>query len=340
MKKLFIAVLSMATLASCFQSELALDQAIDFNTYVGSTTKSIDPSIDNTSIKTEKFYVWGNTQGDHATNAPIVPIFEGVEVGYADGVWAYGVQHTKYWIAGNKYNFAAVVNGVVDNTALVNGLPETISYNTAGEDKDLLYADAKNIIAKASGNDKVAFTFSHLLSKAVFTFTNTTTPVVAGAPANIYKVTNIEISGLPESANYDVAAGAWKDNTGNTLTENFGHIVAINETNEGADAINVVEQGVGKSNYEHLLIPGTHNVTIRCTITLYNGVVADNQVVDVIEYSQTINGLILQKGTAYNFSLKAGLEQTIEFDVNPVKDWNNPYAGVDTPVQGHDNPAI
>ncbi len=333
MKKLFIAVLSMATLASCFQSEFAVDQAIDFNTYVGSTTKAIDPSINNDNITDYSFYVWGNTQGDHAADAPIVPIFEEVEVDYVGGVWAYGVEHTKYWIAGNKYNFAAVVNGVVDNTALVDGLPKTISY-TAGTDLDLLYADAKNIIAKASGNQKVAFTFEHLLSKAVFTFTNTTTPVVAGAPANIYKVTDIKISGLGQSATYDVTAG-WGASTG-TYEADFGHIVAIGESNAAAVAIPVAEQESGKSNYEHLLIPGTHNVTITCKITLYD----NGAVVDEIPYSQTINGLTLQKGTAYNFSLKAGLEQTIEFNVNPVNDWNNPYVDVNTPVQGHDNPAI
>lgn len=322
----------MATLASCFQSEFAVDQAIDFNTYVGSTTKAIDPSITTATIS--EFYVWGTTQGDHATNAPIVPIFEKVAVGYAGGVWAYGVEHTKYWIAGNKYNFAAVVNGEVDNnTDLVDGLPQTISY-TAGTDLDLLYADAKNIVAKASGNDKVAFTFEHLLSKAVFTFTNTTTPVVAGAPANIYKVTDIKISGLGKSATYDVTAG-WGTSTG-TYEANFGHIVDANEANEDAAAIGVAEQESGKSNYEHLLIPGTHNVTITCKITLYD----NGAVVDEIPYSQTINGLTLQKGTAYNFSLKAGLEQTIEFNVTPVKDWNNPYVDVNTPVQGHDNPAI
>lgn len=340
MKKLFIAVLSMATLASCFQSEFAVDQAIDFNTYVGSTTKSIDPSINNDNIKTKKFYVWGNTQGDHATNAPIVPIFEGVEVGYAGGVWAYGAQHTKYWIAGNKYNFAAVVNGEVDNnTDLVDGLPQTISY-TAGTDLDLLYADAKNIVAKAIGNDKVAFTFEHLLSKAVFTFTNTTPANTNGAPANIYKVTDIVISKLDAAAVYDVDLG-WTNNTDADFNVEFGNIVASTESDKNnTAAIPVEEQESGKSLYEHLLIPGTHNVTISCTITLYNGEVADDQVVDVIEYSQTINGLTLQKGTAYNFSLKAGLEQTIQFDVNPVNDWNNPYVDVNTPVQGHDNPAI
>lgn len=334
MKKLFIAVLSMATLASCFQSEVALEQAIDFNTYVGSTTKAIDPSINNDNIDEYSFYVWGNTQGDHAADAPIVPIFEEVEVDYVGGVWKYGVEHTKYWIAGNKYNFAAVVNGEVDNAALVDGLPQTISYTADGNDKDLLYADAKNIIAKANGNEKVAFTFEHLLSKAVFTFTNTTTPVVAGAPANIYKVTDIKISGLGKSATYDVTAG-WGASTG-TYEAEFGHIVATGETNEGAAAIEVKEQESGKSNYEHLLIPGTHDVTISCKITLYD----NGAVVDEIPYSQTINGLTLQKGTAYNFSLKAGLEQTIEFNVNPVNDWNNPYVDVNTPVQGHDNPAI
>ena len=144
MKKLFIAVLSMATLASCFQSEVALEQAIDFNTYVGSTTKAIDPSIDNNSIETKKFYVWGTTQ---QTGGPLVSIFEEEEVSCSAGEWNYDVNHTKYWIAGNKYNFAAVVNGEVKT--LENGLPKTIDYTADGV-TDLLYArSTPDIVAKA-----------------------------------------------------------------------------------------------------------------------------------------------------------------------------------------------
>ena len=331
MKKLFIAVLSMATLASCFQSELALDQAIDFNTYVGSTTKAIDPSIDNDNITEYSFYVWGTTQ-ENITGAPIVPIFKNVEVDYVGGVWKYDPQYTQYWFSGNKYHFAAVVNGEVKT--LANGLPKTISY-TAGTDKDLLYArTAPEGITRVSNNSKtVAFTFEHLLSKAVFTFTNTTPENTTNSPANIYKVTNIQISGLGNEAAYDVTTG-WGTSTG-SYTATFGDIVAADAT-AVVDAAEIKEGGKGKSNHECLLIPGTHNVTITCTITLYNGVADENHVVDIINYNKTLP-LTLAEGTAYNLNLTAGLTQAIEFKAEAVANWNNPYEPVDAPEQGHDN---
>ena len=320
MKKLFIAVLSMATLASCFQSEFAVDQAIDFNTYVGSTTKSIDPSIDNDNITDYSFFVWGTTQ-ENIAGAPIVPIFKNVEVDYVGSVWKYDSKYTQYWFSGNKYNFAAVVNGVVDEATLVNGLPKTIDY-TAGTDLDLLYArTAQDITRESNGAATVAFTFEHLLSKAVFTFTNTTEKTT-DAPANIYKVTDIVISDLDAAAVYDVDLG-WTNNTGADLDVEFGNIVASNEndTNNTA-AIEVKEQESGKSLYEHLLIPGTHNVTISCNIVLYNGVADAAHVVKTIPYSET-HTITLEKGKAYNFALSAGLTETIDFKVNTVDEWKN-----------------
>lgn len=321
MKKLFIAVLSMATLASCFQSELALDQAIDFNTYVGSTTKAIDPSINNDNITDHSFYVWGTTQ-ENITGAPIVPIFKNVEVDYVGGVWKYDPQYTQYWFSGNKYNFAAVVNGVVADATLVEGLPKTISY-TAGTDLDLLYArTAQDITRDSNGAATVAFTFEHLLSKAVFTFTNTTPANTNGAPANIYKVTNIEISGLDAAAVYDVESG-WTNNENADLDVEFGNIVASNESDKNnTAAIEVKEQESGKSLYEHLLIPGTHNVTISCNIVLYNGVADADHIVKTIPYSET-HTITLGKGKAYNFALSAGLEEIIDFKVNTVNEWEN-----------------
>ena len=320
MKKLFIAVLSMATLASCFQSEVALEQAIDFNTYVGSTTKSIDPSIDNDNITDYSFYVWGTTQ-ENIAGAPIVPIFKNVEVDYVGDVWKYDPQYTQYWFSGNKYNFAAVVNGVVDEATLVNGLPKTIDY-TAGTDKDLLYArTAQDITRESNGATTVAFTFEHLLSKAVFTFTNTTEKTT-DAPANIYKVTDVKIIGLDAAAVYDVESG-WEQNADADLDVDFGNIVASteNDTNNAA-AIEVKEQESGKSLYEHLLIPGDHNVTITCNIVLYNGVADANHVVKTIPYSNTLS-ITLEKGKAYNFALSAGLTETIDFKVNTVDEWKD-----------------
>ncbi len=310
----------MATLASCFQSELALDQAIDFNTYVGSTTKSIDPSINNDNIDDYSFYVWGTTQ-ENITGAPIVPIFKNVEVDYVGSAWKYDSKYTQYWFSGNKYNFAAVVNGVVDEATLEDHLPKTISY-TAGTDLDLLYArTAQDITRESNGTATVAFTFEHLLSKAVFTFTNTTEKTT-DAPANIYKVTDIVISGLDAAAVYDVESG-WEQNADADLDVEFGNIVASTESDENNTApIEVKEQKSGKSLYEHLLIPGTHSVTITCNIVLYNGVADADHVVKTIPYSKT-HSITLDKGKAYNFALSAGLEEIIDFKVNTVNEWEN-----------------
>ena len=320
MKKLFIAVLSMATLASCFQSEFAVDQAIDFNTYVGSTTKAIDPSIDNDNITNYSFDVWGTTQ-QNITGAPIVPIFVKEEVSYStsDSEWNYDENNTKYWIAGNKYNFAAVVNGEVKT--LANGLPKTIDYTADGV-TDLLYArSTADIVAKASGNDKVGFTFSHLLSKAVFTFTNTSTDNMD----NLYVVENIQISGLGTKATYDIATGWGTSTYDPAYVVNFGNIVET-ATDAGAPAV-AVSNVARQSNYERLLIPGTHTITITCTIKLYlngnyNPADPDANRGQLINYEKEFP-VTLAPRTAYNFALSAGLDQEIDFKVNKVNDWKD-----------------
>lgn len=340
MKKLFIAVISMAALASCTQEDIVINNAnnaIAFdNAFVSTTTKAIDPSITTDSI--DNFQVWGNTKGDHL-NSVVVPIFKNETVSkVSSGDWTYDVNKTQYWIDGNKYNFAAVKNGNV--TELADGLPKTINYSLTGTTPgpDLLYATYA-CEATATGNPKVAFTFAHLLSKAVFTFKNTTPAAQVGAtqPANIYKVTNICVSGLAAGADYVITngVGAWENYIYSDREEYFGDIVAATET-EVKSAAEIREKESGKSNYERLLIPGTHNVTITCKITLYNGYVDNTRIVDVIDYSKTVS-LTFHKGVAYNLILKAGLQQSIEFKVVKVENWNNPYENVNTPEQGHDN---
>lgn len=340
MKKILLAVLSIAALASCAQDEIlgvAKDEAIVFkNAFVDNATKAIDPSITNVggANAISEFYVWGTTQGDH-DGAKIVPIFENEKVDNAADEWMYSAGKTQYWIDGNTYNFAAVVNGNV--TKLQDGLPLTINYdvkNTKGA--DLLYARSQeNIIGKKSGNEKVGFTFSHLLSKAVFTFKNTTPRNVNNSPENIYKVTNIMIKGLASDADYNVLTGEWGGHS-NDLTENFGNIVDAKEKGEDVAALGIREQSAGMSNYERLLIPGKYTVTISCTITLYNGKDTEDRIVDIINYENDID-LVLEKGVAYNFCLSAGLTETIQFKVDKVEKWNDTLEDIYAPESEHKN---
>ena len=341
MKKIILATLAAAALVACAKEDVVVapkGEAIAFdNAFVDNTTKAIDPSITTKTLTS--FVVYGTTQGDHADDAPIVRIFDGVEVTGAvtatdgegkatAGSWNYAENYTQYWIDGNKYNFAAIKNGNV--ASYQNELPKTISYNAAGQ-TDLLYAEAKNIEGKKTGNGPVAFTFDHLLSKAVFTFKNTTP--ASPATAYTYKVTDIEISGVASEGIYDVVDG-WGSFTIATNPLEFENIVALdtegNVLNSGA-AVAVGAQDTYKSHYERLLIPGTRDVTISCIITLYYG----NAVVDVINYEKNIT-LTLVKGTAYSFNLEVGLNETIKFTVTKVEGWKDPVVAPDVLEPEHD----
>ena len=339
MKKIILATLAAAALVACAQEDVVVapkGEAIAFdNAFVDNTTKAIDPSITTSTL--DNFLVYGTTQGDHAENAPIVRIFDGVTVTGTDVTdgegnvtarsWGYSEGYTQYWIDGNKYNFAAIKNGNV--TSFANELPETISY-TADGNTDLLYAEAKNIEGKKTSNAPVTFTFDHLLSKAVFTFTNTTPDDVD--TEYYYKVEGITISGLSSKANYTVSNETWTETEAGHVAS-FGNIVADGTIADSADAVSVNEDETLSSNYQRLLIPGTRNVTISCTITLYYG----SAIVDVINYEKNFS-LTLVKGTAYSFNLQAGLNDPIKFTVSKVEGWNDPATVVpNVPQPDHDN---
>ena len=326
MKKILLSVFAVAALASCFQNEDIVStsdsNAIKFDSYVGNTTKAIDPSLTKATL--HSFQVWGTTQGDH-TDAAIVPIFEDVNVNNnnGNGPWAYHEDYTQYWIPGNTYNFAAVVNGNVDIegktvVTLKNGLPATIEHSLTPmdnyNDRDLLYATYGPYEAVATNNPKASFTFKHLLSKAVFSFVNNS----AEPSKNIYVVKDIKIRNCRHIGTYDVATETWTTVNTSTLEKQFGDIVAANDA---TDAAHINSNTPLQSKYERFLLPGTFDAEITCTIELYlNGEVKSENLADRINYSHTID-LKLKPGHSYNFALSAGLNDQILFDVTEVEGW-------------------
>ena len=340
MKKIILATLAAASLVACAKEEIVAtsQEAIAFNnTFVNNTTKSIDPSI--TTANLEGFLVYGTTKGDH-TNAETINIFNAVPVGHniQEGVstgWQYDAGFTQYWIAANKYNFAAVVNndgtGLLDKTKVSTdsyGMPTSIVYAANGT--DLLYArSAQDIVGKVSGNDKVAFTFDHLLSKVKFSFKNNT-PASAAAANYTYRVSNIVMTGTYAEATCDVTAYpdyAWTKNNDNVATTNYGHIVDVVDGVTLNDAVKMGPVTTKYSKFENLVIPGTYSVNITCQIELLIG----NQVADIINYDKTTT-VTLIGGVAYNFVLAGQLGEAIEFTVTKVNDWDNPAVDFDTPA--------
>ena len=324
MKKALLMVFAVAAMASCTTNEVIdLNQeVIGFeNAFIDNATRTIDPSITNETITDQTFQVWGTTQGD-GTGEGLVQIFEGVDVSYTTA-WAYDAGYNQYWIPGNGYEFAALVNGgpVVLGA---NKLPETVKYTNTVGTKDLLYATASRAGAdvKASGNEAVAFTFGHLLSKVQFTFKNTMT-TNTNESLYTYRVSDIKITNSVGEAVCTLATPEWKDHTGGVKLE-FGNI----SDGTADDAIEVGAVGAAAEASSHnarLLIPAKYGdatieaLHITCTIeTLLNGSVVDTQA-----YNNDVD-VTLEPGRAYNFVISKGNPgELIQFTVTSVNGWVN-----------------
>lgn len=338
MKKILVLALAAAAMVGCSNDEvIGLNrEVIGFdNAFVDNTTRLTDPSVTTANITSETLNVWGTTQGDEAGEG-LVQIFNGVSVTY-DTEWKYNAAYNQYWIAGNTYNFAALVNAdpekVQTATALSGGeetyMPLYLEF-TADGTTDLLYArSAANIVGKASDNPKVAFTFDHLLSKVHFSFKNTMTTNTSG---NLYQylVKDIVITSQYDTATYNFSTGKWGGysiSTGTTKVYDFGNIKNDGEANEASLVGAVGAADVAPSENALLLLPATYNgqLTLTCTIETYlNGNKVNSE-----SYSSLLNTTIV-KGLAYNFVLSKDVPgDKIEFTVNPVNGWNTTHGDTD-----------
>ena len=339
-KYLFFAVAALA-MTGCSQDEVmevAQKEAISFgDAFVENATRAIDATYNNEK-KPASFLVYGNTKGDEA-NAAVVTIFKGVHVSKDNttgvgNTYFYDAQYTQYWIAGNTYNFAAVVDAKTVTTG-TDGLPTTITYDVS-EQKDLLYASALNITTKPT-NGEVGFTFDHLLSKAMFTVKNE----MANNTANsiyFYRVSNVEINKAYTTGTYYVAAtetntaGSWTAET-NSLTVDFGNVCTTNNETEGANALEIGMASSAASNYQRVMIPATYtDLNVTCTIETLIKEGDEYKVVDVQNYNKSF-AHTFEKGKAYNFVIKLALEEPIKFTVQTINDWDPKENGTEIEIK-------
>ncbi len=323
MKKTLFTILAAAALAACAKEEVVtVDQeAISFeNAFVDNATKSND-GYTVTTASLNEFQVYGTTKGNEA-GAALVPIFKHVTV-EKDGTWKYADDYTQYWVNGNSYNFAALVNVAAENVTLVNAVPAEIKCDVS-EQKDILYAaNAFGTYVKGTSATKVPFTFNHLLSKVFFTFENNMT---SNSASNMYtyRVTGITINGAAKVATGTVA-GVW-GTPASTYNVEFGNITkTFDGVNKGeATLIGAIGAADKSTSLEsRLMIPQTGAaLTITCTIeTLLNGAV-----IDVENYSTTVTKT-LEAGKVYNFILsKNNPGDKIDFTVTTVTAWDETHS--------------
>ena len=331
MKKIFIAMMAMAAFAACSTEEqIAAPQgdAIAFgDAFVDNATKAIDGTFANNGTgvnELTQFDVYGIVENAAGS---VANIFCAEPVSKSGSVWTYDPNKTQYWVAGNSYSFAAVKNGVVAVDDYDN-MPATIAYDVTTQD-DVLYAEVNNV--NYAGNvQPVKFTFNHLLSKVKFTVKNQ----MQYGNGNSYKVEEVRIVNAVETATYTVD-GTWGAHAG-AHELNFGDIVTVGAS-QGEAALKLLENGVGESNYERLLIPQTNAaLTIKVDVKYYIADKANPAGTDVLNDSYTkevVANLTLEAGKAYNFILTLGNPgEPITFAVENIVDWDEENVIAGEPV--------
>ena len=311
-------MMAVAAFAACSTEEQIAapkGDAIAFgNAFIDNATKAIDGTFANNGTgvnELTQFDVYGIVENAAGS---VANIFCAEPVSKNGSVWTYDPNKTQYWVAGNSYSFAAVKNGVV----AVNDydMPATIAYDVESQD-DVLYAEVNNV--NYAGNvQPVKFTFNHLLSKVKFTVKNQ----MQYGNGNSYKVKNVRIVDAAKTATYTVG-GTWGAHA-SAYELNFGDIVTVG-ANQVEGALKMLQDGVGESNYEHLLIPQVNaSLNIKVDVEYY---IADkaHAGVDVLNDSYTKDvaaNLTLEAGKAYNFILTLGNPgEPITFAVETITDW-------------------
>lgn len=312
MRNIIIAFATLAIFASCNKAEVIdVDRhSIAFGgAFIDNATKSaVDGSYSGEKTLTS-FNVYGSVTG----NGNTVVLFDGDEVTgkIGDAVWS--CTEEQYWAPNCSYLFYAIADAT--SVALVDGMPSTITYNeNTTANGDLLFAsvaDVTNVNAEPSKGNPVEFTFTHLLSKAKFTFkknayTNT---------RYTYTVKNIKFTDAYQEGVYTIATSAWgsQDDKG---VLSFGNLEG-NLTTTNATA------GL-ESATERQFVPATYTAANPLTISFDVVMMFDDTVISTVTNTKTFpaeDEFTFAKNTAYNFAVLLGDNNRITFTVEALDNW-------------------
>ena len=322
MKKLFIAVLAVAGLASCMQDEvLSQDQAaIEFgDAFVDNSTKAI---IDDAG-GIDGFTVWGNVNAIDATTNPVALYGETGATVSRDGKGlgvAWSCSEKRYWTASCVYNFVAIAN--YKDVVVVNGVPTQIGYAVdATEPADLIYgataaktnADCAPILG-VNANKVVNFTMKHLLSRIKVSYKN----LVEGGDYT-FDVTSAKITtwaeGVYTIAN-DVADGTpWVKEGTNNVELTYDNVTSL--------AYSTTATLAG----DKLVIPGSA-VTLEIT---YNEKLEGNVYRTATITKEAI--VVPVQNYSYNIIVEFAKDNAIEFTIDATNGLTNWNTQADQPIQ-------
>lgn len=321
MKRLVMCGVAALALAGCTQNEvlnISSDRAIGFDAYTGKGTRTVnDITGEGSASGFNKFIVYGSYANSEDQETVV---FNGVTVSYSSS-WTY--TNEQYWQNGN-YNFAAYSDG---NGALSGG--PTASYTHDGGlqiqnyvvgEKDLIFAtQTASVTDKTKYSNPVNLTFSHLLSKVKFTFTNTFADNLK------VEVSDLQIDNSYTQGNY--SGSTWESLSANTTPRTYS-IMDVNADGYIPEECYVLPQS-------------TNELTASFTVTVKDALDAvvmrkDFTGDDAVSLN-VANATEWHNGFAYNYTAEL-TPAVIDPDAKPIQftatadTWTENNSGSGTPI--------
>lgn len=332
MKKLFLMLAAAAAVVSCSKDyTIVADQgeAIEFGSFVENSTRATeadDPSYSTTGkgVALTKFNVYGAVGGVNIFNGNLVTK-GGDDVDYGEAWTLTGA--TQYWINGANYEFVAVVDGNksgVTSTTLFDttGIPNFITYNSDGATDLLCKRVVRNANAQGiTDTSLVGFQFTHLLSKVMFSVTNTT-----DENATNYRIvlTEAKITGALANSTYVVSTGLWNNDLNPTTKDFTLENLIINSDDQQYHST------------ELLLLPGVNvGVTVKAKVEATTNGTTWKEVSTMQKTFTNVLGAdkTLVANQAYHFAVTLGIGAEIQFTATAMPEWTDGDGADDTPLQ-------
>ena len=313
-------MMALAALAACSNEEIVSfdkGEAIGFgNPFVENSTRAaIDASYSGTKELTS-FKVYGTVTG----NGNTILLYNGNEVvgKVGDAVWGC-TGDEQYWVPNCSYKFYAIADAT--SVSPTDAMPTTITYNeNTTANGDLLLATVEDTTDPQAGPSKgnpVKFTFTHLLSKAHFTFKK-------GEYNNTrytFTVKNIKFTDAYKSGvyNINIAAGTWgsQNNKGEL---SFGNL-------EGNITRDNAATGLQSANARQF-VPATYTASNPLTISFDVVMMLDGKELSTVNHTKKFPAeggadYTFAKNKAYNFEVTLGDNNAITFTVQALTSWDS-----------------
>lgn len=338
MKKsfLFLAVCA-AALTACTSEEVIEEgvqsNAIGFQHHIGKESRALTTGEGGNF---NKFYVYGYYTQSTAPNNP-VSVFDGEEVTLKSKSEGWGYNDTRYWVPEATYYFYAYscenakpttqdVGLNLEGTTKEQRALKITGYTTHNH-HDLIYAtNDAGIVGKekGEGNDKVALTFKHILSKIMIEFDS------EFAPGYDIEVSNVSIQNAYDKADYNPYATTKWGNVSRTSTDENNptkiDLALLAEKNIASAADPSVEDSeeLKAATVDGYVIPhkySTSFVKLVFTIDVKQG--------DDVMFSRTLTGKWSpnwEEGKAYKYNVKingtaADLEPIVFETSQEIEGW-------------------